>query len=779
MSNVSLRHLGLDTPSVRYRNELDMAEHENDNEDGEGIGEETTKHKETTEAAGGIEESEDLHGTGDEAREQLDEESKQEQLDEAREEHAGEHLTTDQGVRVSHTDDSLKAGERGPTLMEDFHFREKMTQFDHESIPERVVHARGTGAHGYYQPYEDPDLGPYDDISELTKAKFLTDSDQKTPVFTRFSTVVGSRGSSDTVRDVRGFATKFYTEEGNYDLVGNNMPIFFIHDAIKFPDLVHAIKPEPDDASPQASAAHDTFWDFASLTPEITHMLLWVLSDRALPRAYRMMQGFGVHTFRFVNDEGESRFVKFHWLPKYGTHSLLWDETTKLWGKASDYNRSALYNTIESGNYPEWELGVQIVEEDEADQFDFDLLDPTKIIPEEDVPVRRIGKLVLNETVDNFFAETEQVAFHPGNVVPGIDFTNDPLLQGRLFSYQDTQLNRFGGANWDEIPINRPLAKRHNNQRAGFMRQTVNKGKTSYSPNSLEGDYPREATEEEGGYTHHAEKIEGKKIRERSESFRNHFSQAKLFWNSMSDTEKEHIIDATHFELGSVKNKEVRERIVYEIFNNVDHELAVRAAEGIGVEPPEEPGPHHQDHDKTSPSLSQENTVKDTIESRQIAVLAENGFDDEHVEEVTSGLEAQNAQITVVSKVLGEKTGENGEEVSADENHITTDSIEYDAVFVPGGSESVDSLKEQGDAKHFVMEAFKHKKPIAALGDGIEMFPEVDLSDVEVSDDGTIVSEEGIVTCRDGDDLDTFVDAFSDAIAEHRHWEREEKEVPA
>ncbi|MEM4780564.1 MAG: catalase [Halalkalicoccus sp.] len=746
--------------------------------DGDDIGEETTKHKESVDGPSNVDQQE-LHGTSDEGREELDEERKRKQLDEVREDHAGEHLTTDHGVRVSHTDDSLKAGERGPTLMEDFHFREKMTQFDHESIPERVVHARGTGAHGYFQPYEDPDLGEYDDISELTKAKFLQDPEQKTPVFTRFSTVVGSRGSSDTVRDVRGFATKFYTEEGNYDLVGNNMPVFFIHDAIKFPDLVHAIKPEPDTGTPQASAAHDTFWDFASLTPETAHMLLWVLSDRALPRSYRMMEGFGVHTFRFVNDEGDSRFVKFHWKPKYGTHQLVWDETTKLWGKASDYNRNGLYNAIESGNYPEWELGVQIVEEDEADRFDFDLLDPTKIIPEEEVPVRTIGKLVLNETVDNFFAETEQVAFHPGNVVPGIDFSNDPLLQGRLFSYQDTQLNRFGGANWDEIPINRPVAKRHNNQRAGFMRQTINKGKTSYSPNSLEDDYPREATEEEGGYVHHAEKVDGKKVRARSESFRDHFSQARLFWNSQSEAEKQHIIEAAHFELGNVENEAVRERMVYEILNNVDHELAVRAAEGIGVEPPEEPGEHLPDHDERSPALSMENTVTDTIESRQIAVLLDDGFDAEQVEAVTSALEGRGAQITIVSRVLGSRTGaDGGGEVAVDKNHVATGSIEYDAVFVPGGSESVDALKGQGAAKHFVAEAFKHKKPVGALGEGTDLLELVDLPEIELSGDD-LVSDTGVVTSRSAADLGAFVEAFADAIGTHRHWERKEASIPA
>ncbi|WP_306058303.1 catalase [Natronococcus wangiae] len=719
-------------------------------------------------------------GTSDDGGEEIDENSKRRQLDEVRENPEGEHLTTDHGVKVSDTDNSLKAGERGPTIMEDFHFREKMTQFDHESIPERVVHARGTGAHGYFQPYEDPDLGEYDDISELTKASFLQDPDRKTPVFTRFSTVVGSRGSADTVRDVRGFATKFYTEEGNWDLVGNNIPIFFIQDAMEFPDLVHAIKPEPDDGMPQASAAHDTFWDFASLKPEITHMIMWVLSGRALPRYYRTMEGFGVHTFRLVNDEGESRFVKFHWKPKLGTHQLVWDETQKLAGKATDFNRKSLYDAIENGHYPEWELGVQIVEEDEADEFDFDLLDPTKIIPEEEIPVRSLGRMVLDETPDNFFAEVEQAAFHPGNVVPGIDFSNDPLLQGRLFSYQDTQLNRFGSANWDEIPINRPIAERHNNQRAGFMRQEINDSKVSYSPNSIGDDYPEEAPEEEGGYEHRAEKVDGKKVRNRSESFENHYSQARLFWNSMSEPEKENIIDAAHFELGKVEREEIRERMVYERFNNVDHGFAKRVAEGIGIEPPEEPGDEMPDHDEESPALSMENTVQDTIETRKIAVLLDDGFDGDHVSRVVEELEDRDAQVKIVSKVLGEKEGADGNLVEADQHHVASGSIMYDAVFVPGGTDSVAALEEQGDAKHFVAEAFKHKKPIAALGGGTELLEAVELPDVDVAADGEgPVSSTGVVTCRDDGELDAFLEEFVDAIARHRHWERSPKEVPA
>ncbi|RQG97740.1 catalase [Natrarchaeobius chitinivorans] len=710
-----------------------------------------------------------------------DEESKREQLDEVRENPEGEYLTTDHGVRVSDTDNSLKAGERGPTIMEDFHFREKMTQFDHESIPERVVHARGTGAHGYFEPYEDPDLEGFDDISELTKASVLTDPDQKTPVFTRFSTVVGSRGSADTVRDVRGFATKFYTEEGNWDLVGNNIPVFFIQDAMEFPDLVHAIKPEPDDGTPQASAAHDTFWDFASLKPEITHMIMWVLSGRALPRAYRMMQGFGVHTFRLVNDEGDAHFVKFHWTPTYGTQQLVWDETQKIAGKNPDFNRMDLYDVIEEGYEPEWELGVQIFGEDEAEAFDFDVLDPTKIVPETEVPVEPIGRMVLNETPDNFFAETEQVAFHPGNVVPGIDFSNDPLLQGRLFSYQDTQLNRFSGANWDEIPINRPLAERHNNQRAGFMRQEINSGKVSYKPNSIGDDDPQEASEEEGGYEHFAEKIDGTKIRNRSESFQTHFDQARLFWNSMTEPERQNIVDAAHFELGKVDRMEIRERMVYDMFNNVDHEFAKRVAEGIGVEPPESPGDEMPDHDAEDPALSiNERRDADSIETRKIAVLVDDGYDSDQLETVRSTLQDEDARVKIVSKVLGDKTAENGDEVEADKSHVTTQSVLFDAVYVPGGEENVDALLEQGDAKQFVAEAFKHKKAIAAAGEATKVLEAVELPGIDVAGDGDgVVSEHGVVMDGDGDDLEAFAESFVDAIAEHRHWERDPKELSA
>src|SRR5690606_13950721 len=492
----------------------------------------------------------------------------------------GEFLTTNQGVKINDTQNQLTARDRGPTLMEDFIFREKMTHFDHERIPERVVHPRGSGAHGFFQVYES--------MKEYTKADFLQDPSKKTPVFVRFSTVVGFRGSTDLARDVRGFATKFYTDEGNYDLVGNNMPVFFIQDAIKFPDLVHSIKPEPDSETPQATAAHDTFWDFASLMPESMHTLLWVTSDRGIPRSYRMMEGFGVHTFRFVNDQGKSTFVKFHWKPVLGVHGVLWDEAQKISGKDPDFHRKDLWDAIENGHYPEFELGVQLVPEEDEHKYEFDLLDPTKIIPEELVPVKIIGKMTLNRNPDNFFAETEQVAFHPGHVVPGIDFSNDPLLQGRLFSYLDTQLIRLGGPNFHEIPINRPIAKSHNNQRDGFMRQEINKGKVHYHPNSLGGGCPFQAKMSEGGFVSHPEKIEGKKIRTRSKSFLDFFSQPRLFYQSQTDVEKKHIVDAFSFELGKVKREEIRERMVG-LLTQVDDDLASRVAKKLGVDYPREP----------------------------------------------------------------------------------------------------------------------------------------------------------------------------------------------
>lgn len=700
----------------------------------------------------------------------VDENTKNEQLGEFTEDSRGKLLTTNLGVRVNHTDDSLKVGERGPTLMEDFHFREKMTHFDHERIPERVVHARGSGAHGYFQPYQS--------MAEYTKAKFLQDPNVRTPVFVRFSTVVGFRGSADTVRDVRGFATKFYTEEGNYDLVGNNIPVFFIHDAIKFPDLVHSIKPEQHNQIPQASAAHDTFWDFVVSAPENTHMIMWLLSDRGIPRSLRMMQGFGVNTFRFVNAEGKARFVKFHWKPMLGMAQLVWDEAQKIAGKDPDYHRRDLWEAIESGNYPEYELGVQIVEEADEHKFDFDILDATKFIPEEEVPVVPVGKMVLNRNPENFFAETEQVAFCPANVVPGIDFSNDPLLQGRLFSYLDTQLIRLGGPNFHEIPINRSVAPVHNNQREGHNRMTINKGQQSYSPNSVANNDPRPASEEEGGYVHYQEKVEGHKIRARSESFKDFYSQATLFWNSMTEPEKDHIVEAFWFEVGKVNDMSIKKRVV-EQFNQVDGMLGRRIAEGLGLPPPESPG--GTGVTKSSPAVSFTNFPTPGIKTRKIAVLLENGFNNTELSQIWDMLKGAGASPHVVSMHGGKLTSMEGDEVMVEFTYTTAASVLFDAVYIPGG-EHVKTVATQGDAIHWIEETFKHHKPVGASSEGVDLLMECSLPGASYAGTDTedeLVSEMGVVTIRHPEDMGEFGDSFREAIKHHRHWARLKAMVPA
>ncbi|MEJ8800421.1 catalase [Pontibacter sp. H249] len=720
----------------------------------------------------------------------VDENSKDKQLEQFRNDNSEQYLTTDQGVRINHTDDSLKAGSRGPTLLEDFHFREKMTHFDHESMPERVVHARGSGAHGYFQPYDDS-------LKEFTRAKFLTDPNTKTPVFVRFSTVVGSRGSADTVRDVRGFATKFYTEEGNYDLVGNNMPVFFIQDANKFADLVHAIKPMPDSEMPQASAAHDTFWDFASLMPEINHMIMWVLSDRAIPRSFRMMDGFGVHTFRFVNEAGKGTFVKFHWKPKLGVHSLVWDEAQKLAGKDPDWLRRDLWEAIEMGDYPEFELNVQLVPEEDEFKFDFDLLDATKIIPEELVPLKPVGMMTLNRNPDNFYAETEQVAFHPGNLVPGIDVTNDTLLQGRLFSYIDTQINRFSSANFAELPINRPVVPVHNNQGAGFMRYTIGKGKVNYWPNSLGGGCPMMAPENRGAYVHYMEKVEGHKIRARSESFNDHYSQATLFWNSITEVEQKHIVDAAHFELGKVESKEIRQRMVGH-FSKIDINLARMVAAGIGIEVPEnfdQRSTGNFEDNEASRKMKKGKSVDDTAfvsmerrdkietaKSRKVAILIENGFDYNEVMQVKQAIEDAGAHAKIVSKYLGMRKGINGETVEVDKSHVSTGSIMYDAIYIPDGKGSIEALMKEGDALHFINEAFKHHKSIATSGNGIMLLQKTSIGGFVFADPTSrdVKEHKGVVTAGNDADADEFATKFIEAIKKHRHWNREEKmSVPA
>jgi len=682
----------------------------------------------------------------------------------------GKFMTTNQGLRINDDQNSLKAGDRGPTLLEDFHLREKITHFDHERIPERIVHARGSAAHGYFELTES--------LSEYTKAKFLQKPGTRTPVFARFSTVAGSRGSTDLARDVRGFAVKFYTEEGNYDLVGNNMPIFFIQDALKFPDLIHAVKPEPNNEMPQAASAHDTFWDFVSLTPETMHNVMWLMSDRAIPRSLRMMEGFGIHTFRFVNSENKSVFVRFHWKPVLGVHSVLWAEAQKISGNDPDFHRRDLWEAIENGQPAEWDFGVQIVEEKDEHKFKFDLLDPTKLIPEELVPVQIVGRMTLNRNPDNFFAETEQVAFHPGHVVPGIDFSNDPLLQGRLFSYTDTQLIRLGGPNFHEIPINRPIAPVHNNQRDGYMRQTINPGQTSYNPNSTGGGHPHQAKAEEGGYVSYHERIDAHKIRGRSKSFMDHFSQPAMFYNSMSDTEKKHIVGAFRFELGKVKEETIRKRVVG-LLTKINKSLAEKVAAGLGFDVPK-PGEitNHSfpadadpktyqsiDADPdipSSPAVSMENTVKNTIKSRKIAVLAADDVDDDSLNQIQKALEKEGAMTKIVSVHLGQIQTALNKMVKVDESFLTAASVLYDAVFVPSGRKSVSTLLTEPKAIEFITEAYKHCKAIAAEGDGAELVMKIDG-----------LQQKGIKGSHAGVLIDTSTADFVKAIAQHRFWERE------
>lgn len=703
------------------------------------------------------------------------------------EESTGEYLTTNQGLLINDDQNSLKGGERGPTLLEDFILREKITHFDHERIPERVVHARGSAAHGIFKLNVD--------LSEFTKAGFLTDIKRETPVFVRFSTVAGSRGSTDMARDVRGFAVKFYTEEGNFDLVGNNMPVFFIQDAIKFPDLIHAVKPEPHNEIPQAASAHDTFWDYISNTPESAHMIMWVMSDRALPRSYRMMEGFGVHSFRFVNAENKSCFVKFHWKPKLGVHSLAWDEAQNISGKDPDFHRRDLWEAIENGNFPQWDFGVQIVPEEDEYKYEFDLLDPTKLIPEELVPVKRIGTLTLNRNPDNFFAETEQVAFHLGHVVPGIDFTNDPLLQGRLFSYTDTQLLRLGGPNFHEIPINRPIAPLHNNQRDGHMRQQINKGKTSYGPNALNGGCPFQAGTMQGGFTSYPERIEASKIRGRSKSFFDHFSQAKLFLNSQSDPEKNHITDALSFELGKVETLSIRERMLY-FLAQIDEGLAGAVAYNVGMHVPKElktplnqtkPADASDEEyasivkegslDK-SIALSMKNSPTNSIETRKIAVLAADGVNEANIQNMQKALMNAGAMCEVIAPKLGFIAGVDDTPVHVGKSLLTTASVFYDAVYVPGGVNSIATLEAEPDAIHFLNEAYKHCKAIAFDADALQVIKATYFGRKLPGDssDATILIE-GVVTGKDATKLS---EQFIKAISQHRFWEREKaRKIPA
>lgn len=664
----------------------------------------------------------------------------------------GRKMTTDHGVPIVHTDDSLKAGPRGPTLLQDFHLREKIMRFDHERIPERAVHARGAAAHGVFEATED--------ISKICRADFLKKG-TKTPVFVRFSTVGGSRGSADTVRDVRGFATKFYTKEGNFDLVGNNIPVFFIQDGIKFPDLVHSVKPEPHNEIPQASSAHDTFYDFCGLTPESTHMLMWLLSDRAIPRSYGTMEGFGVHTFRMINDQGKSKFVKFHWKPVGGVHSLVWDEAQKLIGKDPDFHRRGLWDQIEDGQFPEWELGIQVVDDKDEMKFDFDLLDSTKIIPEELVPVKIIGKLTLNRNPDNYFAETEQVAFCTNNLVSGIDATNDPLMQARMFSYLDTQLTRLGGPNFAEIPINRPLNKAINHQQDGFHRTGILKSRVNYFPNSLAGGDPQMATVKEGGFIDYPEQVDGKKTRDRSETFDDHYTQATLFYRSLSKVEQEHLIDAGIFELSKCQFPHVRERIINN-FMNVDQAMAQAIAAKVGVKATRAKGEPAKP--KLSPALSQLSHPGRGLKGRMVAVLVADGFSSKDYEKLNSALKSEGAKACLVSSMMGPIKSAEGTSYDADKTFTNSGSVNFDAIFVPGGKASNKTLSQTADVVLFINEAFKHHKTIAYTADAKEILDQTDLAKSK--------SQEGVLSS-------TEARPFVEAMKKHKHWNRDVKLIPA
>jgi catalase len=671
-------------------------------------------------------------------------------LERVRVDSGGRGLTTNFGQPVSDNQNSLKAGLRGPALLEDFILREKITHFDHERIPERIVHARGSAAHGFFECYRS--------MARSTKASFLADQGKRTPVFVRFSTVQGERGSIDTPRDVRGFATKFYTDEGNFDIVGNNIPVFFIQDAMKFPDLVHALKPEPHHGMPQAASAHDTFWDFVTLMPESTHMLMWAMSDRTLPRSFRTMQGFGVHTFRLVNARGESRFVKFHWNPLAGTHSLDWDESVKIGGADPDFTRRDLWESIEAGVFPEYELGFQIFTEEQANEFSFDVLDATKIVPEELVPVTPVGRMVLDRNPDNFFAETEQVAFGVQNLVPGIDFSNDPLLAGRIHSYFDTQLLRLGGPNFHEIPINASLAQAHNNQRDGFHRQAIHRGRVAYEPNSLGGGCPFQAGAV--GFGSFPERTVGDKVRAKPEKFADHYSQATLFWNSQTPYEKAHVVRGFRFELTKVQVPAIRERMV-SMLRNVSDELAQAVAEGLGISLPK-PMPRLTDPPRTeldrSPALSLTARPGDgSIRGRKIAVLLATGMDIESVSEAQAALEKAGAVVRLLAARLGTIDGRDGQgPLAADATLETMPSVLFDAVVVPDGEQAAEALGLLGHALEFIKDQYRHCKPILMLGSG-----------------RTVVESAGVLVGK-GEDwaLVTDVPAFIQAVGRHRNWDR-------
>lgn len=692
--------------------------------------------------------------------------------DEPNQNSLGGELTSNQGTSIADDFNTLRVGERGPSMLEDFLFREKIFHFDHERIPERVVHARGSGAHGTFK-LNTP-------IPQFSKAGFLTDITSETEVFVRFSTVVGSRGSTDLPRDVRGFAIKFYTQEGIFDLVGNNIPVFFIQDAINFPDLVHAIKPEERNEIPQAASAHNTFWDFASLMPETAHTVMWLMSDRAIPRSFRMMQGFGVNTYKLVNEFGLSFSVKFHLKPRLGVHSVVWDEAQKISGKNPDFHREDLWDAIEKGDFPEWEFGVQIVTKEDEDKLDFDILDATKVIPEELIPIQYIGVLQLNRNPDNFFAETEQIAFHPGHLVPGIDFSNDPLLQGRLFSYLDTQLSRLGSPNFHELPINKSKKDIHNFRRDGMMRHDIPQQTANYNPNSSPGGCPylSNLLGADKGFQSAKEEESGSVVRKRSATFSDHFSQATAFYQSQSAIGKKHIQDAFSFELGKVTREEVRARYLG-ILAVIDKELMQIIADRLGQVYPsglsEEtiqtasqifdnyPNLKKVDPDLHYPSLGMEyHCGFDTIKTRKVAALLCAGYDELEFNMFKKRILEEGAQLMVISQSFGEIESQEGELLKVDYTFVTMDSVLFDGIYIVGGYESQKKIAEIKKAICYIDDSLKHNKTIAIGGEGLSLFRTVsDLRDIE--------EDISIIPIQLEDDIEKFIEA----LAMHRNWSRE------
>ncbi len=660
-------------------------------------------------------------------------------------------LTTRQGAPVADDQNSLKAGERGPTLLEDHHLREKIFHFDHERIPERVVHARGFGAHGFFETYES--------LSDVTRADLFQRAGGRTPAFVRFSTVAGNKGSFHLARDVRGFAVKLYTQQGNWDLVGNNIPVFFIQDAIKFPDLVHAVKQEPDRGFPQAQSAHDNFWDFIGLTPESIHMIMWTMSDRAIPRSFRFMEGFGVHTFRLLDAQGKSTFVKFHWKPKQGLQSVMWNEAVKINGADPDFHRRDLWDAIRAGDHPEWELGMQLFDEEFAESFEFDVLDATKIIPEEQVPVRPVGRLVLDRVVDNFFAETEQVAFHTGNVVPGIDFSNDPLLQGRNFSYLDTQLMRLGGPNFTHIPVNAPKCPVFDFQQDGHMAMHNPVGRANYEPNSWgERSGPRE--DPNRGLSSHPTPVEGTTQRVRAESFADHYSQARQFYVSQTFIEQKHLADGLTFELSKCEMPPIRARVVSHL-RHVDEQLARTVADGLGLELPDPAGGVVAARDlDPSPALSILENGPDSFRGRKLGILVTDGVDAEVLTALTSALADEGAMYVVVAPQVGGVTDSAGGHVPAGEKVDGGPSVLYDAVAVLPSADGARQLADDATARDFVTDAFAHAKFIGYVGSAMPLFEKAGIA--EDLDDGCLALDQG-----------TSAAGFVAACRGVRHWARE------